>query len=33
MILSNSGPHVTFIDIESILSIVRDVSSKILSVI
>lgn len=33
MILSNSGPHVTFIDIESILKIVRDVSSKILSVI
>ncbi|MBX9808900.1 hypothetical protein K2X92_00740, partial [Candidatus Gracilibacteria bacterium] len=33
MILSNSGPHVTFIDIESILLIVRDVSYKILSVI
>jgi predicted lysophospholipase L1 biosynthesis ABC-type transport system permease subunit len=33
MILSNSGPHVTFIDIESILKIVRDVSVKILSVI
>ena len=33
MILSNSGPHVTFIDIESILKIVREVSAKILSVI
>lgn len=33
MILSNSGPHVTFIDIENILKIVRDVSGKILSVI
>ncbi|MBX9809587.1 hypothetical protein K2X92_04330, partial [Candidatus Gracilibacteria bacterium] len=33
LILANSGPHVTFIDIESILLIVRDVSTKILSVI
>ncbi len=33
LILSNSGPHVTFIDIESILLIVRDISYKILSVI
>lgn len=32
-ILANSGPHVTFIDIENILLVVRDISSKILSVI
>lgn len=32
-ILSASGPHVTFIDIESILVIVRDISAKVLSVI
>ncbi len=32
-ILAASGPHVTFIDIESILKIVRDISSKVLSVI
>lgn len=32
-ILSASGPHVTFIDIENILKIVRDISDKILSVI
>lgn len=32
-ILSASGPHVTFIDIESILTIVRDISAKVLSVI
>lgn len=32
-ILGASGPHVTFIDIESILAIVRDISSKVLSVI
>ncbi len=33
LILKNSGPHVTFIDVENILSIVRDISGKILSVI
>lgn len=32
-ILENSGPHVTFIDIESVLKIVRDISGKVLSVI
>jgi putative ABC transport system permease protein len=32
-ILENSGPHVTFIDVENILSIVRDISGKILAVI
>jgi uncharacterized SAM-binding protein YcdF (DUF218 family) len=32
-ILKASGPHVTFIDIESILKIVRDISTKVLSVI
>lgn len=32
-ILAASGPHVTFIDIESILKIVRDISNKVLSVI
>jgi putative ABC transport system permease protein len=32
-ILAASGPHVTFIDIESILAIVRDISAKVLSVI
>lgn len=32
-ILANSGPHVTFIDIENILSLVRDISEKILTVI
>ena len=32
-ILAASGPHVTFIDIESILKIVREISSKVLSVI
>ena len=32
-ILDASGPHVTFIDIESILAIVRDISAKVLSVI
>ena len=32
-ILAASGPHVTFIDIESILKIVRDISTKVLSVI
>jgi predicted lysophospholipase L1 biosynthesis ABC-type transport system permease subunit len=31
--LSLSGPHVTFIDVENILKIVREVSGKILSVI
>ncbi len=33
LILANSGPHVTFIDVENILSIIRDISWKILSVI
>ena len=33
LILANSGPHVTFVDVENILSIVRDISGKILSVI
>jgi len=33
LILKNSGPHVTFIDIESILKIARDISSQVLSVI
>ncbi len=33
LILTNSGPHVTFIDIESILKIVQDISSQVLSVI
>ncbi|MBP9780095.1 hypothetical protein KBD33_05765, partial [Candidatus Gracilibacteria bacterium] len=33
LILENSGPHVTFVDIESILLIVRDISQKILSVL
>lgn len=32
-ILTASWPHVTFIDIESILAIVRDISAKVLSVI
>jgi predicted lysophospholipase L1 biosynthesis ABC-type transport system permease subunit len=32
-ILAASGPHVTFIDIESVLKIVRDISTKVLSVI
>ena len=32
-IIENSGPHVTFVDIENILAVVRDISSKILSVI
>lgn len=32
-ILAASGPHVTFVDIESILAIVRDISTKVLSVI
>lgn len=32
-VLTASGPHVTFIDIESILKIVRDISAKVLSVI
>lgn len=32
-ILEASGPHVTFIDIESVLKIVRDISSKVLSLI
>ncbi len=32
-ILENSGPHVTFVDIENILAVVRDISSKILAVI
>lgn len=32
-ILASSWPHVTFIDIENILTIVRDISSKVLSVI
>lgn len=31
--LAATGPHVTFIDIESILTIVRDISAKVLSVI
>jgi predicted lysophospholipase L1 biosynthesis ABC-type transport system permease subunit len=33
MILDRTGPHVTFIDVENILSIVRDISYRILSVI
>jgi putative ABC transport system permease protein len=33
LILENSWPHVTFVDIESILLIVRDISQKILSVL
>lgn len=32
-ILTASGPHVTFIDIESVLKIVRDISTKVLSII
>ncbi len=32
-IIANSGSHVTFVDIENILSIVRDIAGKILSVI
>lgn len=32
-ILKNSGPHVTFVDIENILAVVRDISNKILAVI
>ena len=31
--LGNSGPHVTFVDVENILSLVRDISNKVLSVI
>jgi putative ABC transport system permease protein len=33
LILENSWAHVTFVDVENILSIVRDISGKILSVI
>jgi len=33
LVLENSWPHVTFVDVENILSIVRDISGKILSVI
>lgn len=33
MILKASGPHVTFIDIENILTIVRQIATKILAVI
>ena len=33
MILGASGPHVTFIDIENILTIARTIATKILSVI
>lgn len=33
MILANTDPHVTFLDIENILQIARDISFRILSVI